>query len=69
MTDKSKHNRAFLSVLKFIKPRIIPTIHETGEISTGNRITTYQNGSVIESKLNIPIINNPQKEVANNIGR
>ena len=44
-------------------------MHETGGISKGNIVTIYQNGSVIESKLNIPIINKLQKEVAINIGR
>ena len=69
IADKIRHNRASLSFLRFIEPRIIPIIHETGGISNGNIVTAYQNGSVMESRLKLAIINNPQKEVAINVGK
>ena len=69
MIDKIKHHRAYVSFLKLIKPRMIPTMQETGEISKGNIVTAYQNGSVSVSKLKIPIISKLQKEVAINTGR
>ena len=39
-------------------------MQETGGMSKGHIVTAYQNGSVIVSKLKIPIIINAQKEVA-----
>ena len=69
MIDKIKHHRAYVSFLKFIKPRMIPTMQETGGISKGHILTAYQNGSVNVSKLKIPINSKPQKEVAINTGR
>ena len=69
MIDKIKHHRAYVSFLKFIKPRVIPTMQETGGISKGHIVTAYQNGSVNVSKLKIPIISKLQKEVAINTGR
>ena len=68
MIDKIKHHRAYVSFLKFLKPRIIPTMQETGGISKGHIVTAYQNGSIV-SKLKIPIISIPQKKVAINTGR
>ena len=69
MIDKIKHHRAYLSFLKFLIPRIIPTMQETGGMSKGHIVTAYQNGSVSVSRLKIPIINRHQKEVAIDTGR
>ena len=69
MIDKIKHHRAYLSFLKFLIPRIIPTMQETGGMSKGHIVTAYQNGSVSVSGLKIPIINILQIEVAINTGR
>ena len=69
MIDKIKHHRAYASFLKLIKPRMMPTMQEIGGISKGHIVTVYQNGSVIVSKLKIPIISKLQKEVAINTGR
>ena len=48
---------------------MMPTMQEIGGISKGHIVTVHQNGSVIVSKLKIPIISKPQKEVAINTGR
>lgn len=69
MIDKNKHHRAHVSFLKFLKPRIIPTMQEAGGISKGHIATADQNGSVNVSNPKIPIISNPQKDVAIIIGR
>ena len=69
MIDKNKHHRAHVSFLKFLKPRIIPTMQEAGGISKGHIATVYQNGLVNVSNLKVPIINIPQKDVAIIIGR
>ena len=69
MIDKIKHHRAYVSLLRLIKPRMMPTMQEAGGISKGHIVTVYQNGSVIVSKLKIPIISKLQKEVAINTGR
>ena len=69
MIDKIKHHRAHLSFLKFLIPRMIPTMQETGGISKGHIVTAYQNGSVSVSGLKIAMIVKLQKDVAINIGR
>ena len=48
MIDKIKHHRAYVSFLKYLKPRIIPTMQEAGGISKGHIATAYQNGSLLK---------------------